>query len=175
MSKWPIEFTIFKKLTDWNIQWNYSIKMSDWIIFKIFNKLTEWIHNKIFLGQLMFAWLAGWSEKYSKWFSDFEKTTFLFPDLIGEILLRNSTIWVENHCIGIYGPLKSLHRCLMWPKIWKSSPKNADVHMGLPWGMEESENCHNFPEAVGGGHPGVQLLCKVLDYSTRVKQGKQNP
>ena len=114
MSKWPIEFTIFKKLTDWNIQWNYSIKMSDWIIFKIFNKLTEWIHNKIFLGQLMFAWLAGWSEKYSKWFSDFEKTNFLFPDLIGEILLRNSTIWVENHCIGIYGPLKSLHTSIVF-------------------------------------------------------------
>ena len=63
----------------------------------------------------------------------------------------------------------------MRPKIRTSSPKNADVHMGLPWGMEESENCQNFPEAVGGGHPGVQLLRKVLDYSTRVKQGKQNP
>ena len=45
--------------------------------------------------------------------------------------------------------------------------------MGVPWGPGVSENSQNFPEAVGGGHPGVQLLCKVLVYSTRVKTKNQ--
>ena len=45
--------------------------------------------------------------------------------------------------------------------------------MGFPWGQGGSENSQNFAELVGGGHPGVQLLCKVPDYSTRVKTWNQ--
>ena len=45
--------------------------------------------------------------------------------------------------------------------------------MGFPWGRGWSGNSQNFPELVGGGHPGVKLLCKVPDYSTRVKTWNQ--
>ena len=67
---------------------------------------------------------------------------------------------------------KYLHRPI-WPFSNGIFPKCYNSHMGVPWGQGGSENSQNFPEAVGGGHPGVQLLCKVLGYSTRVKSQTQ--
>ena len=73
-------------------------------------------------------------------------------------------------------PHRSLGKCVqrhIRMKFGLFLPKNATVHIGVPRGQGGSENYQNFPELVGGGHPGVQLLCKVLAYSTRVKSQNQ--
>ena len=149
-------------MSDWNFHWN--IQETDRLKFDLaFYEITT-------IGcQLICTDLHG---IFLKWFSS-EKSNFLISNFIERILLRNSTIWVENHCIGIYRLFKSLHRCLIIEnsKIFLKT-QNATLHR-VPGGLGGSENSQNFPELVGGGHPGVQLLCKVPDYSTRVKTWNQ--
>ena len=45
--------------------------------------------------------------------------------------------------------------------------------MGVPGDLGGSEGSQIFPELAVEGHPGVQLLCKVRVYSTRVKTWNQ--